>query len=263
MKGNIFLGTAQGRMGDVVAKIRHGKQIISKYQPQINNPKSPKQMGVRDLFAKAIKFTKEALFDGFITNMYAIPSGTAKNMFVNINRLAINTGNALKGAIGYLSKLSIPLMQKTINENSFTNLFEITPNGLVPFINGVKLAAKKVYFGSISELTGDKLIVKAIATDNLQEIGLKSFVSKHNMVQSIVSVENPRKEGFQASSADCGEWPYVYEVTLPATFNLSDASPTEIVVAEEEGLNICHLIYTTNQREVIGYDIVINPTLEP
>ena len=262
MKGNIFLGTAQGRMGDVVAKIRHGKQIISKYQPQINNPKSPKQMDVRDLFAKAIKFTKKALFDGFISNMYAIPSGTAKNMFVNINRLAINTGNALKGAIGYLSKLDIPLMQKTINENSFTNAFEISDGGLVPFINGVKLATNKVYFGSISELNGNKLVVKAIATDSLQEIGLKNYKNEHNIVKSIVTTGAPRKEGFQTSSKNCGEWPYVYEVTLPATFNLSSAIPSELVV-EEDGINVCHLIYTTNQREVIGYDIAINPTLEP
>lgn len=262
MKGNIFLGTAQGRMGDVVAKIRHGKQIISKYQPQINNPKSAKQMDVRDLFAKAIKFTKEALFDGFISNMYAIPSGTAKNMFVNINRLAINTGNALKGAIDYLSKLDIPLMQKTINENSFTNAFEVSPSGLVLFIDGVKLTATKVYFGSISELNGNKLVVKAIVTDPLQEIGLKNYKNEHNIIKSIVTPGAPRKEGFRTSSEDCGEWPYVYEVTLPATFNLSSAIPSEIVVGEN-GITVCHLIYATNQREVIGYDIAINPTLEP
>lgn len=262
MKGNIFLGTAQGRMGDVVAKIRHGKQIISKYQPQINNPKSPKQMDVRDLFAKAIKFTKEALFDGFISNMYAVPSGTAKNMFVNINRLAINTGNAMKGAIGYFSKLYIPLMQKTINENSFTNAFVISQSGLVPVINGVKLAVTKIYFGSISELSGNKLIVKAIATDNVEEIGLKNYVIEHNIVKSIVTPGSPRKEGFQTSSANCGEWPYVYEVTLPASSTLTNAIPNDITI-EEEFMNITHLIYTTNKKEVIGYDIASNPIIEP
>ena len=262
MKGNIFLGTAQGRMGDVVAKIRHGKQIISKYQPQINNPKSPKQMDVRDLFAKAIKFTKETLFDGFISNMYAIPSGTAKNMFVNINRLAINTGNSLKGAIGYLSKLDIPLMQKTINENSFTNQFVRDLNGLIPVINGVKLAANKIYFGSISELSGTKLIVKAIATDPMQEIGLKNYVIQHNIAKSIVTTGSPRKEGFQTSSENCGEWPYVYEVTLPASFTLTNAIPDDITI-EEDFMNITHLIYTTNQKEVVGYDIASNPIIEP
>ena len=262
MKGNIFLGTAQGRMGDVVAKIRHGKQIISKYQPQIMNPKSPKQMDVRDLFAKAIKFTKEALFDGFNTNMYAIASGTAKNMFININRLAINTGNALKGAIGYLSKLDIPLMQKTINENSFTNQFVKHSSGLIPVIDGVKLATSKIYFGSISELSGNKLVVKAIATDLMQEIGLKNFIIKHTLHRTLVTPGSPRKEGFQTSSENCGEWPYVYEVTLPATFNLTDAIADEIIV-EDEGITVCHLIYTTNQKEVIGYDIAVNPIIEP
>ena len=262
MKGNIFLGTAQGRMGDVVAKIRHGKQIISKYQPQIMNPKSPKQMDVRDLFAKAIKFTKEALFDGFISNMYAIPSGTAKNMFININRLAINTGNSLKGAIGYLSKLDIPLMQKTINENSFTNQFVRDSSGLIPVINGVKLAVTKIYFGSISELNGNKLVVKAIATDPTQESGLKDYVIQHNIVKSVVTTGAPRKEGFQTSSENCGNWQFVYEVTLPASFTLTNAIPDDIIV-EEEIKNLTHLIYTTNQKEVIGYDIASNPIIEP
>ena len=55
MKGNLLQGTARGRMGDIVAKVVHGKQILSKYQPNVKNPESPKQMANRGIFAEASK----------------------------------------------------------------------------------------------------------------------------------------------------------------------------------------------------------------
>lgn len=262
MKGNLLQGTARGRMGEIVASVRHGKQLFSKYQPNVNNPKSPKQASVRLIFATAVAFTKSFLRDNIISNNYALLSGSARSMFININRLAINTANTTRGAVGYLQKIPNPLMTKIVNENQFNNQFEIAPAGLVPFINGVKLAAKKLYFGSITEFKGNKMIVKAIATNSLAEIGLKDNKDELALIKSIVSPENERMQGFQTSSENCGNWPFVYQITLPATFNLSSASPSELVV-KEEGLNVCHLIYTTNLRETIGYDVVINPTLEP
>lgn len=262
MKGNLLQGTARGRMGEVVASVRHGKQLFSKYQPNVNNPKSPKQASVRLIFAMAVKFTKSFLMDNLISNTYALLSGSARSMFININRLAINTANTIRGAVGYLQKIPDPLMIKNINENQFSNQFEIAPAGLVPFINGVKLAGNKLFFGSITEFKGNKMIVKAIATDNLADNGLKDYKDELALSKSVVSPENERMQGFQTSSEDCGNWPFVYQITLPATFNLSSAIPSELVV-EEEGLNVCHLIYITNLREMIGYDVAINPTLEP
>lgn len=262
MKGNLLQGTARGRMGEIVASVRHGKQLFSKYQPNVNNPKSPKQASVRLLFAMAVAFTKKFLVDNLISNTYALLSGSARSMFININRLAINSANTIKGATGYLQKIPDPLMIKIVNENQFNNQFEIAPAGLVPFIYGVKLAANKLYFGSITEFKGNKMVVKAIATDSLEEIGLKGGKNELALTKSIVSPENERMQGFQTSSENCGNWPFVYQITLPATFNLTSISPSELVV-EEEGLSVCHLIYTTNLREMIGYDVAINPTFEP
>ena len=210
----------------------------------------------------AVAFTKNFLVDNLISNTYALLSGSARSMFININRLAINSANTNRGAVGYLQKIPNPLMTKIVNENQFNNQFIIAPTGLVPFINGVKLATNKLYFGSITEFKGDKMIVKAIATDSLEEIGLKDGKSELALNKSIVSPENERMHGFQTSSENCGNWPFVYQITLPNTFNLTSISPYELVV-EEEGLNVCHLIYTTNLREMIGYDVAINPTLEP
>lgn len=124
------------------------------------------------------------------------------------------------------------------------------------------MAGNKLYFGSITEFKGNKMVVKAIATDSLEEIGLKGGKNELALTKSIVSPENERMQGFQTSSENCGNWPFVYQITLPATFNLTSISPSELVV-EEEGLSVCHLIYTTNLREMIGYDVAINPTFEP
>ena len=262
MKGNLLQGTARGRMGEIVASVRHGKQLFSKYQPNVNNPKSPKQASVRMIFAMAVAFTKSFLMDNLISNTYALLSGSARSMFININRLAINSANAIRGAVGYLQKISNPLMTKIVNENQFNNEFQIESAGLLPFINGVKLASNKLYFGSITEFQGKKMFVKAIATDSMQEIGLKDYKDKLTLTKSIVSPENERMQGFQTSSENCGNWPFVYEITLPATFNLTSAIPSELVV-KEEGLNVCHLIYTTNLKEMIGYDVAINPSVTP
>lgn len=262
MKGNLLQGTARGRMGEIVASIRHGKQLFSKYQPNVNNPKSPKQRSVRLIFALAVKFTKSFLMDNLISNTYALLSGSARSMFININRLAINSINTIKGAVGYLQKIANPLMMKIINENQFSNQFEISPKGLIPFINGVKLTGTKLYFGSITEFKGDKMVVKAIATNNIEETGLKDYKDELMLRKSIVNPESERMQGFQTSPEDCGNWPFVYEIILPATSELTSAIPSELVV-EEDGLNVCHLIYTTNVKEMIGYDVAINPTYEP
>lgn len=55
MKGNLLLGTARGRMGDIVAKVIHGEQVLSKYQPNVYNPDSPAQRRQREMLSIATK----------------------------------------------------------------------------------------------------------------------------------------------------------------------------------------------------------------
>ena len=43
MKGNLLQGTARGRLGNVVAKVVHGKQIYANYQPNVSNPNTELQ----------------------------------------------------------------------------------------------------------------------------------------------------------------------------------------------------------------------------
>ena len=110
MKGNLLQGTARGKMGDVVAKVVHGKQVFFKYQPVVFNPKSQRQITQRDIFTRAAIFSKGVLSDNYVSNIYAINRGASKSMTININRLAIFTARMKNAAQGYSSKIAEPLM---------------------------------------------------------------------------------------------------------------------------------------------------------
>ena len=259
MKGNIFLGTAQGRMGDVVAKIRHGKQIISKYQPLVLNPKSFKQMQQRELFANATAFTKDFLSDGFLTSVYATPRGATKSLFLNINQAKIYCLRAIGGDLTNTNKIATPIMQKIINENDFSLNYGLAAdnNGIVPLIGGAAPTGAKIYFGSISELGGDYLVCKGLATNTSGIIGAKRELP---LAKAVPSDKGARQYGFQNSVEDCGLWPYVYEVKMPT----EAGQETNIISFDEDvrainSLISIHLFFFDNKQNAIGYADVVNP----
>lgn len=259
MKGNIFLGTARGRMGDVVAKIRHGKQIISKYQPNVLNPKSFKQMAQRELFANATAFTKDFLSDGLLNSVYATPRGATKSLFLNINQAKIYSLRALEGDLTNVNKIAAPMMQKVINENDFSLNYGIAANnkGIVPLINGAAPTGAKIYFGSISKLSGDFFVCKGLGTNASGIIGAKSELS---LSDAGSPSEGTRQYGFQNSVEDCGNWPYVYEVTMPT----EAGQETNIIsfneaIAGINGLTNIHLFFFDNEQNAIGYADLVNP----
>lgn len=55
MKGNLLLGTGRGKLGDVVARVLHGEQVFSKYQPVVFNPKSIAQTRQREMLSIATR----------------------------------------------------------------------------------------------------------------------------------------------------------------------------------------------------------------
>ena len=264
MKGNLLQGTARGKMGDIIAKVVHGKQVFSKYQPVVFNPNSQRQITQRDIFTRAAIFTKGALSDKFVSNIYAISRGASKSMTININRLVIFTARMKNNAQGYSSKIEEPLMFQNINENRFENDFIETNSGLGIFIKGVA-SGGAIFFGSISPLIGTRAIFKAIYTDNNSDIGITTNSDSWIITNIPVSApENERTMGFQNSSDDCGNWPYIYRIDLPTDGTVTSFIPTALNVGNEN-CRLSHLIYTTNASEVIGYDIAknISPIPEP
>lgn len=264
MKGNLLQGTARGKMGDVIAKVVHGKQVFSKYQPVVFNPKSRKQLTQRDIFTRAANFTKGALLDNIVSNIYAINRGASKSMTININRLVIFTARMKSGAQGCSLKIEEPLMFQNINGNRFKNDFVETVNGLKILIKGVSSGAE-IYFGSISPLIGTKAMFKVFYTHSPSDIGITTYTKDWDLVSVPVSApENERTMGFQNSSDDCGNWPYIYKISVLADGSIINVIPTALTVGTET-CKLAHLIYTTDASEVFGYDIAndISPVPTP
>lgn len=60
-KGNMFVGSAKGRVGNLVLYTRKGSQITRAYQSTVKNPKTSGQMLQRAKFANAVKFYQKAV----------------------------------------------------------------------------------------------------------------------------------------------------------------------------------------------------------
>lgn len=60
-KGNMFIGSAKGKVGNLVLYTRMGSQITRAYQSTVKNPKTGGQMLQRAKFSNAVKFYQKAV----------------------------------------------------------------------------------------------------------------------------------------------------------------------------------------------------------
>lgn len=78
-----------GRVGNVVGRIRQGRTIMSIYQPNVSNPKTPAQLAQREKFSLLAAFFKT--LSGFLTYSFHDLDG-------------YKVGNPYSAAIGYNMK---------------------------------------------------------------------------------------------------------------------------------------------------------------
>lgn len=271
MKGNLLQGTARGRMGEIVASVRHGKQILSKYQPNVTNPKSPKQMNQRDRFAKASKFAKIFVSDGVYANTYATLKNSARSLYVNIVQREILYELQSEGANLPLSRI-LPLMNNDINGNLFNNPLvndQATGVGTL-LINGAKPLTDTIYFGSYTKFTGTKAYIKVITPDYTGadlKASLTTIIS--NLTEASIDdidTSSPANYGFQNSVADCGNFPFVYSIQLgensgfDTSFGVSSiaegSKPVgDVLIFSDESETIAYL----HDKEVETLEQEINP----
>ena len=60
-KGNMFVGSAKGKVGNLILYTRMGSQITRAYQSTVKNPKTSGQMLQRAKFSNAVKFYQKAV----------------------------------------------------------------------------------------------------------------------------------------------------------------------------------------------------------
>lgn len=254
MKGNLLQGTARGRMGEIVASVRHGKQLFSKYQPNINNPKSPKQMNQRGRFSRASKFAKTFVEDGIFSNTYATLKNSSRSLYVNIVQREILYELQKSGANLPVSRI-LPLMSNTINGNTFNNPLVNDQSAGVGtlLINGAKPTSKTLYFGSLTRFMGNKAYMKVITPDDTNADYSASLTTiESNLVNlSGIVVSNPANFGFQNSVEDCGNWPFVYSIQLGEEDSFT--IPFAKTSALEEDKPIGDVLIFSNENETIAY----------
>lgn len=64
-KGSSYWGTATGKIGNTVVRVRKGVRVESAYQPNVSNPRSGGQVIQRGKFADAVGFYKRAMANFF------------------------------------------------------------------------------------------------------------------------------------------------------------------------------------------------------
>ena len=256
MKGNLLQGTARGRMGEVVASVRHGKQLFSKYQPNINNPKSPKQMNQRERFARASKFAKLFTSDGIYANTYATLKNSSRSLYLNIVQREILYELMLSGANLPLSRI-LPLMSNNINGNIFNNplVNDQTAGVGTLLINGAKPLTKTLYFGSFTRFSGNKAFIKIITPNSLDpnySASLTTIVSNlDDKPIEDINTSSPANYGFQNSIEDCGNFPFVYSIQLGEEDSFT--VPFESASNLEGAKPIGDVLIFSNENETIAY----------
>lgn len=122
-KGNIFMGTLKGRIGDQVLYVSRGEQNVIKYQKHVANPQSNGQMYQRARFSNAGRFFtrgRQAFFKFAFEGKKKGTSDFNAFMKANINRSVLISKSALQVA-GYpaigkfiMSQGSLPALSNRI-----------------------------------------------------------------------------------------------------------------------------------------------------
>lgn len=256
MKGNLLQGTARGRMGEIVASVRHGKQLFSKYQPNIYNQKSPKQMNQRERFSRASKFAKTFVADGIYSNTYATLKNSSRSLYLNIVQREILYELMGSGANLPVSRI-LPLMSNTINGNVFNNPLvndNATSVGTL-LIDGAKPTGD-LYFGSYTKFKGNEAIIKVI-TPAISGVDYRASLTviKSNLTEASIDdivTSSPANFGFQNSVANCGNFPFVYSFKLDAV-NGGFGTGFNIASMLEGAKPIGDVLIFSNENETIAY----------
>ena len=144
MKGNLLLGTGRGKLGDVVARVLHGEQVFSKYQPNVFNQKSPAQIRQREMLtiatrkATVLNDLKIKGVELFYSNKFGA-SRNIRNLIVSISTRAQKIVDA-----GHQGNLKVPYVGTV---SSIGNDFDLQQaNGQVALTDF--LTSQKYAFGS-------------------------------------------------------------------------------------------------------------------
>ena len=104
-KGSSYWGTATGKIGNTVVRVRKGVRVESAYQPNVSNPRSSGQVVQRGKFSDAVGFYKRAMANFFKMAFEDKKTNeTDFNAFMrhNVSRAYVYSRQMVKGGEGAL-----------------------------------------------------------------------------------------------------------------------------------------------------------------
>ena len=269
MKGNLLQGTARGKMGEIVARVVHGEQILSKYQPNVAKSDSELVIQAKQKFAKAVNFTKLTKKTASIKLPYSVYLGSAKNMRSALIKQSLLAFDCFPvNGIGL--RQTKPRQSAIFNKDLQTNWgnkfeIEIQNNGL-PGIVGANIGFGN-YFGSdipLEEKTFDfrTIVINTIKPKNGHSL-FESIASKNDDL-GLVSVpagnqDEGKNFGIYETVEECGNWNFYYNFKYSGLVDPFPLGDITVKVGDDvpdmvKGLYQCAHLMVVNRNTLLSYD---------
>ena len=269
MKGNLLQGTAKGRMGEIIAKVIHGEQILAKYQPNVSQPNTELQKLTKEKFIGAIDFTKSAKKTASIKLPYSVYLGSAKNMRAALIKQSLLAYDCFD-VNGIKLRQTKPRQSSIFYKDLATtwgNKFEveIASNGLPNIVGATAGIAN--YFGSDIPLNADSfdfrtIIVNKIKPENGQSLYESIATDIDDLALTPASADFPvagKNFGIYSTANDCGNWNFYYQIKYAALVDPGALSDITIAIGEDlpnmdAGKYQCAHLMVVNRDSLLSYD---------
>lgn len=268
MKGNLLQGTARGRMGEIVARVVHGEQILSKYQPNVAKSDSELVIQAKEKFAKAVEFVKFTKKTASIKLPYSVYLGSAKNMRSALIKQSLLAYDCFD-VNGVTKRQSKPRQSSIFYKDLATtwgNKFEveIASNGL-PSIVGAQVGQQ--FFGSDIPLDAASfdfrtIFINKIKPENGQSLYEYKATNIDDLALTPASADFPvdgKNFGIYSTANECGNWNFYYEIKYAGLVDPGALSDILVAVGEDlpninAGKYQCAHLMVVNRNTLLSYD---------
>ena len=269
MKGNLLQGTARGKMGEIVARVVHGEQILSKYQPNVAKSDSELVIETKEKFAKAVEFTKLTKKTASIKLPYSVYLGSAKNMrsaLIKQSLLAFDCFPVNGIGLRQTKPRQSAIFYKDLQTN-WGNKFEveINTNG-IPSLVGARVGIGN-YFGSDIPLEDETfdfrtIVINKIKPENRYSLyeSIASKIDGLGLVSVQAGIQDEGKNfGIYETVEECGNWNFYYNIKYAGLVGSEAPGDINVAVGEdipetEPGKYQCAHLMVVQRNTLLSYD---------
>ena len=269
MKGNLLQGTAKGRMGEIIAKVVHGEQILAKYQPNVSQPNTELQVQTKQKFVGAVNFTKLAKKTASIKLPYSVYLGSAKNMRTALIKQSLLAYDCFD-VNGIKQRQSKPRQSSIFYKDlvtSWGNKFEVEIGSTgQPSIVGATVGTNN-YFGSDIPLDPNTfdfrtIIINKIKPENGQSLYQYKATKIDDLALTSASASAPvegKNFGVYKTANECGNWNFYYEFKYAGLVDSGALGDITIPIGEDlpdmdAGKYQCAHLMVVNRNSLLSYD---------